>query len=405
MCHLKKIIGANLPKPQHHKGDSFACKPKQTFIHWPLLAILPARESAKQKDTKTMKALTYSEHGNPSVLTFTDVPDPVCGTGDALIRVRATGVNRVDVAQRNGWFTLPNFSLPNIPGMDLAGEIVALGEGAVQIANSRGRSIAIGDRVVVDPSMAEVPASSSLHGNGDLYGNLDVIGATVAGGYAELCVAPASHIHLIPKSMSFAHAAAFPTAWMTAHHALFDVGNLRAGETLLVHAGASGVSLAAIQLARAAGADVYATASSKEKCQRALQAGATAAATNRTTDIAQWSKEQTNGRGVDMVFDHVGAALWAPSMFALAPRGRLVNCGNTSGDEATIPSLGFMFHMGIQILGSDPYRYEEFAEVWQTYCSQDFDPCIDSTYALQDGAEAHTRLESNDVIGKFILTP
>jgi NADPH:quinone reductase-like Zn-dependent oxidoreductase len=370
-----------------------------------LLAILPARESAKQKDTKTMKALTYSEHGSPSVLTFTDVADPAFGKGDALIRVRATGVNRVDVAQRNGWFTLPNFSLPNIPGMDVAGEIVALGEEAAQIANSRGLAIAIGDRVVVDPSMSEVPASSSLHGNGDLYGNLDVIGATVAGGYAELCVAPVSHIHLMPEAMSFAHAAAFPTAWMTAHHALFDVGNLRAGETLLVHAGASGVSLAAIQLARAAGVDVYATASSEGKCQRAVQAGATAAVTNRTTDIAQWSKEQTNGRGVDMVFDHVGAALWAPSMFALAPRGRLINCGNTSGDEATIPSLGFMFHMGIQILGSDPYRYEEFAEVWQTYCSQDFDSSIDTTYQLQDGAEAHRRLESNDIAGKFILIP
>ena len=352
-----------------------------------------------------MKALTYSEHGNPNVLTFIDVPEPNFGKGDALIRVRATGVNRVDVAQRNGWFTLPNFSLPNIPGMDVAGEIIALGEEAVQVASSRGLEIAIGDRVVVDPSMSEVPASSSLHGNGDLYGDLDVIGATVPGGYAELCVAPASHVHLIPTNMSFAHAAAFPTAWMTAHHALFDVGKLCAGETLLIHAGASGVSLAAIQLACAAGATVYATASSDDKCQRAIQAGAKAAVTNRSTDIAQWSKEQTNGRGVNMVFDHVGAALWASSMFALAPRGRLVNCGNTSGDEAVIPSLGFMFHMGIQVLGSDPYRYEEFEKVWLQYCSEDFDPSIDTTYQLKDGAEAHRRLESNNVAGKFILTP
>ena len=357
------------------------------------------------KDLKTVKTLTYSEHGSPDVLTFTDVPDPSFGKGDALIRVRATGVNRVDVAQRNGWFTLPNFSLPNIPGMDLAGEIVALGVDAVRLARARGLNIAIGDKVVVDPSMSKVPISSSLHGNGDLYGNLDVIGATVAGGYAELCTVPASHIHLIPKKMPFAHAAAFPTAWMTAHHALFDVGSLCAGETLLVHAGASGVSLAAIQLAHAAGADVYATASSDEKCQRAVQAGATAAVINRTTDIAQWSKEQTSGRGVDMVFDHVGAALWEASMFALAPRGRLVNCGNTSGDKATIPSLGLLFHMGIQILGSDPYRYEEFAEVWQKYCTQDFDPSIDTTYQLKEGAEAHRRMELNDVSGKFILLP
>jgi len=352
-----------------------------------------------------MKALTYSEHGSPSVLNFKDVPDPTFGKGDVLVRVRATGVNRVDVAQRNGWFTLPNFSLPNIPGMDVAGEIVALGDEALKIAASRELELALGDRVVIDPSMSEAPESSSLHGNGDLHGNLDVIGATVAGGYAELCVAPASHIHIIPKNMSFAHAAAFPTAWMTAHHALFDVGKLCSGETLLVHAGASGVSLAAIQLACAAGATVYATASSEKKCRRAIQAGAKAAVTNRSTDITHWSKKQTNGRGVDMVFDHVGAALWGSSMFALAPRGRLVNCGNTSGDEAVIPSLGFMFHMGIQVLGSDPYRYEEFGKVWQKYCSEDFDPSIDTTYQLKDGAEAHLRLESNNVAGKFILIP
>jgi NADPH:quinone reductase-like Zn-dependent oxidoreductase len=352
-----------------------------------------------------MKALTYSEHGSPSVLTIKDVPDPSFSSGDVLIRVYATGVNRVDVAQRNGWFTLPNFCLPNIAGMDVAGEIIACGDAALEIIAARGLALTVGSRVVVDPSMSEVSSSSSLHGRGDLYGDLDVIGATRNGGYAELCVAPASHIHLLPETMPFTHAAAFPTAWMTAHHALFDVGNLRSGETLLVHAGASGVSLAAIQLAQAAGATVYATASSEEKCQRAIAAGAIAAVTNRSVDISQWSKEQTNGRGVDMVFDHVGAALWAPSLFALAPRGRLVNCGNTSGDEVVITSLGYVFHMGIQILGSDPYRHEEFAKVWEKYCSQDFDPSIDTVYQLEDGAKAHHRLESNDVSGKFILTP
>ena len=351
-----------------------------------------------------MQALSYSKHGDPSVLTLNEVADPIFGTSDVLIRTHATGVNRVDVAQRNGWFTLPNFSLPNIPGMDIAGEIVAFGDAAKNIAQARGLDIQLGSRVVVDPSMSEVPTSSNLHGNGDLYGDLDVIGATRDGGYAELCVAPASHIHLLPTDMPYTHAAAFPTAWMTAHHALFDVGHLQAGETLLVHAGASGVSLAAIQLARAAGATVYATASSTEKCQRAVLAGAQAAIINRTTDVAQWSKEQTNGRGVNMVFDHVGAALWAQSLFALGPRGRLVNCGNTSGDEAVIPSLGHLFHMGIQVLGSDPYRYEEFALVWEKYCNGDFDPSIDSVYELKDGAEAHRKMESNDVSGKFILT-
>ena len=145
-----------------------------------------------------MKALTYSEHGSPSVLTIKDVPDPSFSSGDVLIRVYATGVNRVDVAQRNGWFTLPNFCLPNIAGMDVAGEIIACGDAALEIIAARGLALTVGSRVVVDPSMSEVSSSSSLHGRGDLYGDLDVIGATRNGGYAELCVAPASHIHLLP---------------------------------------------------------------------------------------------------------------------------------------------------------------------------------------------------------------
>lgn len=351
-----------------------------------------------------MQALRYSAHGNPSVLSLVEVPDPTFAPADVLVKVCATGVNRVDIAQRNGWFTLPNFSLPNIPGMDIAGEVIAMGEIAKEIILRRGLDIEVGTRVVVDPSMSEVPAASSLFGNSDLYGNLDVIGATKNGGYAEMCVAPASHIHIIPEAMPFSHAAAFPTAWMTAHHALFDIGDLKAGETLMVHAGASGVSLAAIQLARYAGAKVLATASAEQKCARALAVGAHYATINKDSDLALWAKKKTESSGLNMVLDHVGSALWAQSIFALGPRGRLVNCGNTSGDEAIIPSLGHMFHLGIRILGSDPYRYEEFATVWKLYCEGNFDPSIDSIYALKDGAEAHRKIEANNAMGKIILT-
>jgi NADPH:quinone reductase-like Zn-dependent oxidoreductase len=126
---------------------------------------------------------------------------------------------------------------------------------------------------------------------------------------------------------------------------------------------------------------------------------------NRTTDVAGWAREQTQGAGVNMVFDHVGPALWAQSMFSLGVRGRLVNCGNTTGDAATIPSLGFMFHMGIQILGSDPYRPEEFAEAWSVYANGSFTAPVDSVYALADGAEAQQKMERSDFFGKIVLRP
>ena len=344
-----------------------------------------------------MKALLYHQQGGPDVLRYTDVAEPAPGPLDVVIDVAATALNHLDVVQRNGWFTMPGFMFPHIAGMDVVGTVAAIG--------SEVDRLAVGDRVVVDPSLSEVPEGSKLAGMGDLYGELGVIGATVAGGYADQCLAPSTHVHLLPVEMGWHEAVCFPTAWLTAWHAIFTVGELAAGETVLIHAAGSGVSMAGIQLAKHAGATVLATAGTDEKCERALALGADHVCNNRTGDVTGWAREVTSGAGVDMVFDHVGPALWAQSMFALKPRGRLVNCGNTSGDTATIPSLGFMFHMGIQILGSDPYRYDEFAEAWQVYGSGGFQAPVDSVFALCDGAEAQDKMLRSDFFGKILLEP
>ncbi|HRE03021.1 MAG TPA: zinc-binding dehydrogenase [Ilumatobacteraceae bacterium] len=344
-----------------------------------------------------MKALQYDHHGGPEVLTYVDVAEPYTSPADVLVEVAATALNHLDIVQRNGWFTMPGYSLPHIAGMDVVGTVIAAGDEV--------DGVRVGDRVVVDPSLAGVSDNSRLAGMGDLYGELGVIGGTVAGGYAERCLAPGSHVHRIPDSMSWEHAVVFPSAWMTAHHAIFAVGHLQFGETILIHAAGSGVSSAAIQLAKHAGATVLATAGSEDKCERALALGADHVANNRDTDITAWARSVTEGAGVDIVFDHVGPALWAQSMFALKPRGRLVNCGNTTGDTATIPSLGFMFHMGIQILGSDPYRYEEFGSAWHTYCHGGFESAIDSVFPLAEGAAAQQKMERSDFFGKILLKP
>ncbi|MEM8934822.1 MAG: zinc-binding dehydrogenase [Pseudomonadota bacterium] len=344
-----------------------------------------------------MKALSYEAHGGPEVLRYHDVPDPVPGDRDVVIGVEATSVNHMDVAQRNGWFTLPGYTLPHIAGLDIAGVVIEAGADVT--------SVKVGDRVLVDPSMAGVPEGSKLAGKGELYGVLGVLGATIDGGYAERCLAPETHVFQIPDAVSFNEAAAFPTAWMTSHHALFDVGALKAGETIMIHAAGSGVSMAAIQWAKSVGATVLATAGSESKCDKAREIGADHTSVNRDTDVTGWAKEITNGRGVDMVFDHVGEALWAPSMFSLAPRGRLVCCGNTSGDNPKIPSLGYMFHMGLRIMGSDPYRPEEFGPAWKAFCDGDFKQAIDSVYPLSEGGAAQEKLISGDFFGKIILTP
>ena len=344
-----------------------------------------------------MKALLYDRHGGPEVLKYRDVPDPEPGPCDAVIAVAATTINHLDAIQRNGWFTMPGFALPHISGMDVAGTVVDIGEEVKRVKT--------GQRVIVDPSLSEVPEAAKLAGMGDLYGDLGILGATVAGGYAEKCLAPETHLHAIPSNMSWQHAVLFPCAWMTAYHALFDVGELQAGETVMIHAAGSGVSMAAIQLANQAGATVLATAGSEKKCERALELGAVHASNNRTVDVAAWAREQTSGRGVNLVFDHVGEALWAASMFSLAPRGRLVNCGGTSGLSPTIPNLGHMYHLGLKILGSDPYRYEEFAPAWAQYCAGDFETVVDSVYPLAEGAAAQEKLLSSEFFGKIVLEP
>jgi NADPH:quinone reductase-like Zn-dependent oxidoreductase len=344
-----------------------------------------------------MKALFYTEAGGPEVLQYADVADPEPGAGDVIVDVAATSLNRLDVVQRNGWFQMPGFVYPHIAGMDVAGTVSAVGDNVT--------GVSVGDRVVVDPSLAGVADDSKLTGRGDLYGDLGVIGGTVDGGYAEKCLVPASHVYAVPDDMSLTTAATFPTCYLTAAHALFDVGGLTSGETLMIHAAGSGLSTAGIQMAKHAGATVLATAGTDEKCERALALGADYVLNNRTGDVAGFAREHTEGAGVNMVFDHVGTALFGASLFGLGVHGRLVNCGNSSGDEATIPSLGYLFHSGIKIMGSDPYRPEEFGPVWDTFCSGDFEVVIDSEFALEDAGEAQNKMLASDFFGKIVLKP
>lgn len=344
-----------------------------------------------------MKAMRYHEPGGPEVLRYEEVPDPEPGPVDVVVDVVATALNRLDVVQRNGWFAMPGFTLPHIAGMDVAGVVSEVG--------AEVKGVAVGDRVVVDPSLAGVDDRSKLGGRGDLHGDLGIIGGTVDGGYAERCLVSASHIYPVPHAMSLETAATFPTCYLTAAHALFTVGGLALGETVMIHAAGSGVSVAGIQLAVDAGATVLATAGTDEKCDQARKLGAAHALNNRSGDVAAWARELTAGAGVDMVFDHVGTALFGPSLFALGIGGRLVNCGNSSGDEAVIPSLGYVFHSGIKILGSDPYSPEEFGPVWDTFCGADFTAAIDSVFDLADAADAQAKMLASDFFGKILLKP
>lgn len=343
-----------------------------------------------------MKALAHATQGGPEVLDLVSWRDPDPGPLDVVVKVAACATNRLDVTQRAGWFAIPGFELPHIAGMDVAGEVVAVG--------AEVDDVAVGARVVVDPCMHGVPDRATYSGMGDLHGDLGVIGANLPGGYAELCLAPASHVHTLPDGVGFEQAAAVPTAYATGWHALVEIGKVQPGEVVLVHAAGSGVASAVIQLAAHFGATVLATAGGETKLEWARRLGAADACDNRQTDVAAWVLERTDGRGADMVVDLVGPALWEASMQALRPRGRLVFFGNVTGDEVRF-SLGMGFVKGIAMLGSDAYLPSEFTAMLPVALGGDMVSLVTEVYPLADGAAAHRRMEAGEVIGKQILLP
>lgn len=343
-----------------------------------------------------MKAALHRKHGGPDVIEVTEVPDPQVGPGDVLIRVRAAALNRLDVLQRQGPALVPGFELPHIAGMDVAGEVIGIGE---QVG-----SVAVGDGVLVNPAINCGDCAECRRGDDAYCTDGEVVGASRPGGFAELCAVPETHVHRIPDGISFDEAATIPTVYSTAWRALFPVGELRLGETVLIHAAGSGVSIAAIQLAKRAGARVIATAGSAPKLDVAGKLGADVCVTNRDPSWVGAVRDATAGRGVDMVFDHVGAALFQGSLHVLRPRGRLVFCGSTSGTEATF-GLPYAYHFGLRLLGVDSYSRIEFSEMLDHYWTGGYEPVIDSEFDLTDMAAAQAKLESGDTIGKVLIRP
>jgi NADPH:quinone reductase-like Zn-dependent oxidoreductase len=228
-----------------------------------------------------------------------------------------------------------------------------------------------------------------------------VIGAHRAGGYAELVAVPATHVHRVPDHVDDLAAATLPTVFSTAWTGLFTTGGLRLGETVLVHAAGSGVSTAAIQLAKHAGATVIATAGSEPKLEVAKRLGADVVVNNRTDDVLAAVRAAT-AEGVDMVFDHVGPALFELSLQALRPRGRLVFCGVTSGPRVTF-DLPAVYQRGLRLLGAHSYSYPEFTHMLEHCWRAGFEAVIDSVYPLEQVAAAQERLATGDTIGKVLL--
>jgi NADPH:quinone reductase-like Zn-dependent oxidoreductase len=339
-----------------------------------------------------VKAAVIERHGGPEVIEVREWPDPKPGPGEIVVRVRACALNHRDIWVRRG---LRDTRLPHILGSDVSGEVVSSPGG-------RG-DLAVGTRVVLKPTLACGRCEFCAAGRDNACVALRILGGAVDGGYAELISVPRANAFPLPPPLSFVEAAAVPVVFLTAWHMLVTRAVLRPGETVLVVGGAGGVGSAAIQVARAHGARVFATAGSAPKRERARGLGAEQVIDHHETSIAGEVRRLTDGRGVDVVFDHVGAATWAESLGALARGGRLVVCGNTTGNDVVLPLLEF-YRQNQTIHGASVGTAGEFGAVLRAFATRLFRPVVDAVLPLSAAAEAHRKLERGDHFGKIVLT-
>ena len=342
-----------------------------------------------------MKALLFRRHGGPEVLEYTDVADPVVGPGQLLVRVKACSINHLDLWIRQG---IPAYKiqLPHISGCDVAGVVERLGSGVA--------TVKVGDRVVLAPGLSCGACEWCQRGDDNLCVSYGIRGAATDGGYAELTCANATDAILIPTSISFEDAAAFPLVFLTAWRMLVTRAKTQAGETVLVQAAGSGVGHAAVQIAKHLKARVVATVGSDAKVPKAKALGADEVINYQRENVEERVKAFTQGHGVDVVFEHIGPSTWEASLRVLGKGGRLVTCGATSGPSVPL-DLRYVFSRQLSVLGSMMGTREELRSVAELVFQRVLRPRVDTAFALRDARLAQERMLRRDVFGKFILTP
>jgi len=345
-----------------------------------------------------MKAALVREHGGPEVLRIEDVPTPEPGPGEVLVRVRAAAINHLDLWVRRG---IPGaaFHLPNVGGGDVSGDIAALGAG-VPIAGG----LDVGAPVMVIPTLSCGVCERCLSGADPLCRSFGVLGETTWGGLAEYVVVPRANVVAKPESLTYEDAAAVSLTFLTAWHMLIGRAQLRHGETVLVQAAGSGVSTAAIQIAKHFGATVITTASHPRKLAAAKDLGADHVINYKEQDFAGQVRNLTGKKGVDVVIEHVGGETFEKSARCLGWGGRLVTCGATTGAKAHV-NLRHLFFKGQSLLGSTMGSKAEYHALVKLFAAEKLRAVIDRVLPLSDIADAHRALENREVFGKVVLTP
>lgn len=340
-----------------------------------------------------MKVVLFRTHGGPEVLEYTDFPTPEPKPGEALVRLHAAALNRMDVTVRRGWPGL-KLELPHINGADGAGEVVALGEG-----KSRLR---VGDRVVINANLGCGTCDACLAGWDNRCRNWHLLGETVRGTYAEYVSLPERQLYVLPPEFDYRAAAAAALVYQTAWHSLVTRGDLRPGETVLIVGASGGVNSASVQVAKLCGARVIVVGSNSEKLALASSLGADVLIDRSNEE--DWSRAallSTGKMGVDLVVDNVGTTFMS-SLRVLRKGGRLLTVGSSGGPKFEIDNR-YIFYRHVSIIGSTMSHLRDFKTVLDLIVAGKLKPVLDRTFELKDAAVAHRRLESGSQLGKITL--
>lgn len=341
-----------------------------------------------------MRAAVFSEFGGPEVVHLQDMEKPDPGGGEVRIKVEAAAMNHLDLWIRRG---LPlKITMPHIGGSDISGFVDGVGAGV--------EGVSPGTRVVVNPSLSYNWYDGAPTGKAIRSPEFRIIGEHTQGGFAEYCVVPAENLVEVPEHTPFETAAAASLVSVTAWRGLFTRGNLRAGERVLVTGASGGVSTMAIQMARLAGAQVFAITKGPENVSRVLDLGAHVV---YDRDDQDWGKQlfrDTEREGVDLIFDSVGAAIWAQCLKALKVRGRLVTYGATTGALGET-EIRLVFWKQLSILGSTMGNPEEYRRAMDLVFRNEIRPVVHANLPLEEARTAHELLEAGEVFGKVVLAP
>ena len=341
-----------------------------------------------------MKAVFISEHGGLDKLVHGDRPEPEVASGEVMLRVRGSALNHLDLGVREGGSY--RGSLPRILGCDVAGEITAISPDAQT-------SLQTGDRVVLDNRVKCGACEPCRRGMDQYCSSQQRIGVDLDGGHAEYVTAPAGNAHKIPDGMSFTEAAALPIVGHTAWHCMITQGQVRPWDDVLIQAAGSGVGSMGIQIAKMVGARVITTAGSDWKLEKAKELGADEVINYReTVSFSQRVKEMTDGRGVDLVFDCVGADVWEENLECLKPGGRLVITGVTSGARASM-NLSILQGRPVTLMGSGGRSQRTFVDMMKVVNHGALHGIVSKVFPLDQVAEAHRTMEARDFFGKLVI--